>query len=55
MVVKIKKIIKIFIIPIVILIATINYGCSPANILATGGGSALVCLLYTSPSPRDGW
>ncbi len=41
MVTKIKKI-KILITPIFLIFAFINYGCSPANILATGGSSALV-------------
>ena len=40
MVVKIK--IKILFIPIFFIIAFINYGCSPVNVLATGGGSAMV-------------
>ena len=42
MVTKIKKIIKILTLPIVFIFMFINYGCSPANILATGGGSAMV-------------
>ena len=42
MVVKIKKIIKILFIPIFLIFASINYGCSPASVLATGGGSAMV-------------
>ena len=42
MVVKIKKIIKILFFPIFLIFAFVNYGCSPANILATSGGSALV-------------
>ena len=42
MVVKIKKVVKIFFIPIFLIFASFNYGCSPANILATGGGGALV-------------
>ena len=42
MVVKIKKVVKILFIPIFLIFASFNYGCSPANILATGGGSALV-------------
>jgi len=42
MVVKIKKVVKILFIPIFLIFASLNYGCSPANILATGGGSALV-------------
>jgi len=42
MVVKIKKIIKILFIPIFLILVSINYGCSPANILVSGGGSAMV-------------
>ena len=42
MVVKIKKIIEILSIPIFLIFACINYGCSPAGVLATGGGSAMV-------------
>tara|TARA_A100000164_G_C21599011_1_gene626608 strand:- start:86 stop:694 length:609 start_codon:yes stop_codon:yes gene_type:complete len=42
MVTSIKKIIKIFTFPVLITNVFIVYGCSPANILATGGGSALV-------------
>tara|TARA_B100000989_G_scaffold289109_1_gene260523 strand:- start:207 stop:815 length:609 start_codon:yes stop_codon:yes gene_type:complete len=42
MVVKSKKIIKIFFIPVFLIFASINYGCSPGSMLATGGGSALV-------------
>tara|TARA_B100000242_G_scaffold273254_1_gene226766 strand:+ start:29 stop:634 length:606 start_codon:yes stop_codon:yes gene_type:complete len=42
MVVKIKKIITILFIPIFLIFASINYGCSPASVLATGGGSAMV-------------
>ena len=42
MVAQIKKIIKIFIIPILLTLSFINYGCSPASVLATGGGSAMV-------------
>ena len=42
MVIKIKKIIKILFIPIFLIFASINYGCSPASVLATGGGSAMV-------------
>ena len=42
MAVKIKKIIKILFIPIFLIFASINYGCSPASVLATGGGSAMV-------------
>tara|TARA_S200000501_G_C20499197_1_gene601809 strand:+ start:54 stop:662 length:609 start_codon:yes stop_codon:yes gene_type:complete len=39
---EIKKITRIFIIFVVLIFSYINYGCSPANILATGGGSAMV-------------
>ena len=39
---KIKRIIGFFIIPLFLILAFINYGCTPANILATGGGGALV-------------
>ena len=42
MVAKIKIIIKTLIFPLILIFACINYGCSPSNILATGGGSALV-------------
>ena len=42
MVVKIKKVVKILFVPTFLIFASLNYGCSPANILATGGGSALV-------------
>ena len=42
MVAKFKKLTKIFITAATLIIFFINYGCSPANILATGGGSALV-------------
>ena len=42
MVAQIKKIIKILIIPILVTLSFINYGCSPAGILATGGSSAMV-------------
>ncbi len=42
MVIEIKKIIKILTIPVLLILSFINYGCSPANILATGGGSAMV-------------
>ena len=40
--VKIKKITKILLIPIILIFTSINYGCSPAGVLATGGGSAMV-------------
>ena len=42
MVVKIKIIIKILFIPIFLILASVNYGCSPASVLATGGGGAMV-------------
>ena len=42
MVVRIKKIIKILFIPIFLIFASINYGCSPAGVLATGGSGAMV-------------
>ena len=44
MVVKIKKIIEILFIPMFLIFASINYGCSPAGVLATGGGSAMELL-----------
>ena len=40
--VKIKKITKIFFIPIFLIFVSVNYGCSPANVLATGGGTVMV-------------
>ena len=42
MVVKIKKVVNILFIPIFLIFTSINYGCSPASVLATGGGSAMV-------------
>ena len=42
MVVKIKKLVKILFIPIFLIFASVNYWCSPANVLATGGGTAMV-------------
>ena len=42
MVTSIKKITKIFIVSLTLIFAFVNYGCTPANILATGGGSAMV-------------
>ena len=42
MVVKIKKIVSILFIPIFLIFTSINYGCSPASVLATGGGTAMV-------------
>ncbi len=42
MFVRIEKKIKILISLALLVFAFVNYGCSPANVLATGGGSALV-------------
>ena len=42
MVIEIKKITKIFVIGVILISGSINYGCSPASVLASGGGSALV-------------
>ena len=42
MVIKIKKIIKISFISMFLIFTFINYGCTPASVLATGGGSAMV-------------
>ena len=42
MVTSIKKITKIFIVSLSLIFVFVNYGCTPANILATGGGSAMV-------------
>ena len=42
MVVRAKKIIGILITPLFLVFSFLNYGCSPANVLATGGGSAMV-------------
>ena len=42
MVIKIKKVVKILFIPIFLIFVSLNYGCSPASVLATGGGSAMV-------------
>ena len=42
MVIKIKEITKIFFIPLFFIFLSFNYGCSPANILASGGSSAMV-------------
>tara|TARA_B100000579_G_C22423262_1_gene661814 strand:+ start:51 stop:653 length:603 start_codon:yes stop_codon:yes gene_type:complete len=42
MVARSKKIIGILITPLFLVFSFLNYGCSPANILATGGGSAMV-------------
>ena len=37
-----KKIIGILITPLFLVFSFLNYGCSPANVLATGGGGAMV-------------
>ena len=42
MVARSKKIIGILITPLFLVFSFLNYGCSPANVLATGGGSAMV-------------
>jgi len=42
MFVKIKKIISFIVISLFFILPFFNYGCSPANILATGGSGALV-------------
>ena len=42
MVTDFKKIVKIFIVPLILISGLINYGCSPASILATGGSGAMV-------------
>ena len=42
MVARTKKIIGILITPLFLIFSFLNYGCSPANVLATGGGSAMV-------------
>ena len=42
MAVKVKIIIKVLFIPLFLIFGSVNYGCSPANILATGGGTAMV-------------
>ena len=42
MVARTKKIIGILITPLFLVFSFLNYGCSPANVLATGGGSAMV-------------
>ena len=39
---KIKKLIGVLIIAFVLTLSFINYGCSPANILASSGSSALI-------------
>ncbi len=42
MVTDLKKITKILIVPLILISGLNNYGCSPAGILATGGGGAMV-------------
>ena len=42
MVIKFKKYIKIIFLCNVLILSAITYGCSPANILASGGGTAMV-------------
>ena len=42
MVARTKKIISILITPLFLVFSFLNYGCSPANVLATGGGGAMV-------------
>jgi osmotically-inducible protein OsmY len=42
MVARTKKTLGILIIPLFLVFSFLNYGCSPANVLATGGGSAMV-------------
>ena len=42
MVTDLKKIAKILIVPLILISGLINYGCSPAGILATGGSGAMV-------------
>tara|TARA_B100001057_G_scaffold104147_1_gene101593 strand:+ start:792 stop:1400 length:609 start_codon:yes stop_codon:yes gene_type:complete len=42
MVTDFKKIVRIFIVPLILISGLINYGCSPASILATGGSGAMV-------------
>ena len=42
MVTGLKKIAKILIVPPILISGLINYGCSPASILATGGSGAMV-------------
>ena len=42
MVTRTKKTLGILIIPLFLVFSFLNYGCSPANVLATGGGSAMV-------------
>ena len=42
MVARAKKTLSILIAPLFLVFSFLNYGCSPANVLATGGGSAMV-------------
>ena len=42
MVVKIKKMTKRLLFPLLLIITLFNFGCSPAGMLATGGSGALV-------------
>ena len=42
MVARVKKTLSILIAPLFLVFSFLNYGCSPANVLATGGGSAMV-------------
>ena len=42
MVTSFKKIAKILIVPLILISGLINYGCSPAGLLATGGSGAMV-------------
>ncbi len=42
MVAKITRIKKILLLPIFLIFVLTHYGCSPAGVLATGGGSAMV-------------
>ena len=42
MVARTKKIISILITPLFLVLSFLNYGCSPANVLATGGGGVMV-------------
>jgi len=39
---RVKKTLSILIAPLFLVFSFLNYGCSPANVLATGGGSAMV-------------
>ena len=42
MVARAKKTLSILIAPLFLVFSFLNYGCSPANVLATGGGSVMV-------------